>query len=128
MAEVLITAGADVNLCVERNGGLVSPLEVALTEPYPPTDHLSATEGQNGQFVRGAALDLYYLQMEFALATAYTGTLVTSLQAVQPQESEPHVWEDRLIGTLLDAGARVSKELLDRVYVVLKSRDPTHFC
>ncbi|OIW23502.1 hypothetical protein CONLIGDRAFT_693294 [Coniochaeta ligniaria NRRL 30616] len=128
MAEVLIEAGADVNLCVERSGVLVSPLEVALTEPYPLTDHLSTTEGQNGQFVRGAALDLYYLQMEFALATAYQGTSVASLRAVQSQQSDSHMWEDRLIGTLLDAGARVSKELLVRVYVVLKSRDAPYFC
>jgi hypothetical protein len=122
---MLIKAGANVNQRVKRNGILISPLEVALTEQYPLTE-LFATKGQESQSVRGAALDLYHLQRMLDSTTAQLGLSLHNARVVPGKDVPPHIWQDELIDTLVKAGAIVTQGLLDRVHEFLNGANPLH--
>jgi ankyrin repeat protein len=120
IVEKLMKAGADVNLCVKRNGVTLSPLQVALTTAYPDGRQASWKE-------------LYALPSHFAAASDYT-TLKTFFnkkkaelggapdEAVVLQDVPRHVWADVLTPTLLRARARVDQGQLDRIGEILRLR------
>ncbi|KAH8911714.1 ankyrin [Coniochaeta sp. PMI_546] len=125
VVEKLLQAGADVNQRANQIGYKLSPLEAALTTPYPPKDRMASAEEGQCLFVRGPASDFYILSMLFAIGTAQQGVPINHPCVIQDLPELP--WEDELIPTLLRAGATVTQKTLDLVRQVLKCRYPCHF-